>query len=215
MATNATDSLDKDRSGEESSPKKCLRPKNQFTGRRIVRAVVLFVLSTFAVAVLASCMKQSVLPHLAEHVRELLKHKAGEKEVEFIVAETVEEFPHKEERLPTDLEPLHYNLKIFVNMKALKFRGSVGIELLCTRNTSKIVLHAKDLDIGNVLVKSRNKRLVVKRIFAYDRNQQICIELQQSLIKGMRYYLQLEFKAKISDKLEGLYKSRYFEDTLR
>ena len=139
-------------------------------------------------------------------------------EVEFVAVNSVKGFPHKSRRLPGDLVPGSYHLKIHVNLKALTFGGSVVIRILCRRATSRIILHSRNIDLMGVLVRPAEASphtdgMAVRRVLAFDKFQQVCIELDDPLIEGKHYAVQLNFKAKISDSLEGLYKSVYYNSS--
>ena len=129
----------------------------------------------------------------------------------------IEKFPHGDERLPKDLQPLSYKLDLQVNLTTLRYSGVVQIKILCKNATRFVVLNSGDLDILSVSLataeKTREKGLVVERILAFKKYQQLCIELNQTLRKGKGYFVTLEFKSMISDRLEGFYKSFYVTET--
>ena len=127
----------------------------------------------------------------------------------------IEKFPHGDERSPKDLQPLSYKLDLRVNI--LRYSGVVQIKILCKNSTRFVVLNSGDLDILSVSLataeKTREKGLVVERILAFKKYQQLCIELNQTLRKGKGYFVTLEFKSMISDRLEGFYESFYVTET--
>jgi len=104
-----------------------------------------------------------------------------------------------------------------VNLTTLKYNGVVKIQIACDQTTRYVILHCGDLDVTNVSVttveNSREKGMLLKRILAFKEHQQLCIELRDALRKQGFYYVTLEFKSKISDRLEGFYKSSYTTET--
>ena len=86
--------------------------------------------------------------------------------------------------------------------------------MLCKSATRFVILHSKDLDILDVSMTQAYEippveTLTVQRILLFKRNQQLCVEFFKPLRKGEMYVLNLRFKSKISNRLEGFYKSYY------
>ena len=185
--------------------------------RIIFKFAFFFLLFLFAVAFVGVLTKHDFLPYFNEHAQELSKHRTRE-ELKFHSVDRIEKFPHGDERLPKDLQPLSYKLDLRVNLTILRYSGVVQIKILCKNATRFVVLNSGDLDILNVSLATaekltREKGLVVERILAFKKNQQLCIELKQALRKGEVYFVTLEFKSMISDRLEGFYKSFYVTET--
>ena len=184
--------------------------------RIIFKFAFFFLLSLFAAAFVGVLTKHDFLPYFTEHAQELSKHRTRE-ELKFHSVDRIEKFPHGDDRLPKDLQPLSYKLDLRVNLTTLRYSGVVQIKILCKNATRFVVLNSGDLDILNVSLataeKTREKGLVVERILAFKKKQQLCIELKQALRKGEVYFVTLEFKSMISDRLEGFYKSFYVTET--
>lgn len=56
-------------------------------------------------------------------------------------------YPWKKLRLPSDIRPNHYKLKIHPNLETLKLTGTVEIELEVLNATNRVVLHAYDMNL--------------------------------------------------------------------
>ena len=183
----------------------------------ILKYLVFFISLMFAAALVGVLTKHDFLPYFTEHARELSKHRTRGEEVEFHSIHDIKRFPHKGLRLPKDLKSLSYKLDLRANLTTLKYSGVVKIQIACEQTTRYVILHCGDLDITNVSVtteeNSREKEMLLKRMLAFKEHQQLCIELRESLRKGAFYYVTLEFKSKISDRLEGFYKSMYTTET--
>ena len=182
--------------------------------KRVFRLVFLFLIITFTAAFVGVIAKHDVIPFFTERARELSKHRTREGKVEFNFVQNIEQFPHKNVRLPPDLKPVSYKLNLRVNLTTERFIGKVKIEIICMNSTRYVILHSGDLDLTNVFVSKKQntkqeEKLVVKRILAYKEHQQLCIELTETLRKGDTYHATLEFKSKISHRLVGFYKSTY------
>ena len=184
---------------------------------KIIFKFAFFFLSLlFAATFVGILTKHDFLPYFTEHAQELSKHRTRE-ELKFHSVDRIEKFPHGDDRLPKDLQPLSYKLDLRVNLTTLRYSGVVKIKILCKNATGFVVLNSGDLDILNVSLataeKTQEKGLVVERILAFKKNQQLCIELKETLRKGEVYFVTLEFKSMISDRLEGFYKSFYVTET--
>ena len=132
----------------------------------------------------------------------------------FPVATNGEPFPRRELRLPSTVIPLHYELSVHPNLTSLDFAASEQIEVLVREDTQFIILHSKDLEIMNVTLHSEEdlryrkpgKRL---NVLSYPAHQQIALLVPGKLMADLRYYVAINFQAKLADGFEGFYKSTY------
>ncbi|XP_068680760.1 endoplasmic reticulum aminopeptidase 2-like isoform X3 [Montipora foliosa] len=183
--------------------------------RLIVKAVFFSLSLVFAVVLVLIFLQHDFLPLFTEHARELSKHRSREDGVEFKIVDTMEKLARANRgRLPRDIQPLTYNLDLRVNLTTLRYCGVVKIKMLCKSATRFVILHSKDLDILDVSMTQAYEippveTLTVQRILLFKRNQQLCVEFFKRLRKGEMYVLNLRFKSKISNRLEGFYKSYY------
>lgn len=119
-------------------------------------------------------------------------------------------FPHRNIRIPNHVRPLSYDIYIHPNLTTFKFSGRVKIELRCYQPTRNIVLHVRDLGVGNVkLTDSNQKRLKIAQTVQYKKNQQHLIAVNEELREKERYALYLEFNGTLSKNMEGFYRSSY------
>ena len=213
METDDDEFESKNVSRSENLPSRYSSTKSKQIHKIILKYLVFFIWLLFAAALVGVLTKHDFLPYFTEHARELSKHRTRGEEVEFHSVHNIEKFPHKDLRLPKDLKPLNYKLDLRVNLTTLKYSGVVKIKIVCDKTTRYVILHCGDLDVLNVSVKgtenSREKVMSIERILVFKEYQQLCIELRDALRKGGFYYVTLQFKSKISDRLEGFYKSSY------
>ncbi|XP_061528117.1 endoplasmic reticulum aminopeptidase 1b [Phycodurus eques] len=117
-------------------------------------------------------------------------------------------FPWHHMRLPQTVMPLHYDLNIHPNLTTLNFTGVVRIQLEVLKDTKAIVLHAKQLKIFNVKLKTpegvRSLQVVENSIY-----QQLALLSDEVITRGVDYEVHMEFSAKLSDSYHGFYKSSY------
>ncbi|KAM3610345.1 uncharacterized protein V6R79_002695 [Siganus canaliculatus] len=117
-------------------------------------------------------------------------------------------FPWDRMRLPKTIFPIHYDLTIHPNLTTLDFTGVARIELDVKEDTSLIVLHAKELQISNVLLLAPEGARPLQ-VLEYPPFHQLALLSDSVLTKGRRYEVQLEFAANLSDSFHGFYKSSY------
>ncbi|XP_062942906.1 endoplasmic reticulum aminopeptidase 2 [Cynocephalus volans] len=132
----------------------------------------------------------------------------------FPVATNGEPFPWQKLRLPKVVIPLHYDLFIHPNLTSLDFVASEKIEILVREATQFIILHSKDLDIMNATLQSEEDLRYKKpgkklNVLSYPAHQQIALLVPEKLMTDLRYYVAIDFQAKLADGFEGFYKSRY------
>ena len=121
-------------------------------------------------------------------------------------------FPYQNIRLPNHVCPLSYDIYIHPNLTTFKFIGRVKIALRCYRPTKDIILHLRDLSVGDIkLTDSKQKRLKIARTVQHKKNQQYLIATSEELKEKETYALYLEFHGALSNNTEGFYKSSYMD----
>ncbi|KAJ8285501.1 hypothetical protein GJAV_G00027530 [Gymnothorax javanicus] len=121
-------------------------------------------------------------------------------------------FPWSKVRLPNYIIPIHYHLLIHPNLTTLNFTGSVRIEIDVKNNTNWVVLHSKNLKITMATVLDESEALLSDKqlpVLEYPAHEQIAIFSPKILISGEKYFLHLEFAAKLADGFYGFYRSTY------
>ncbi|KAI0743398.1 peptidase family M1-domain-containing protein [Daedaleopsis nitida] len=118
----------------------------------------------------------------------------------------------KDYRLPTDVIPTHYDVKILTDLENLRFEGVVNIQLQVKKETTKIVLNSLELSLGEVVLSSSgdassgDAQDAVAREF--DAVQQRAIfTFAKALPAGSTAQLTISFDAPITDHMMGYYKS--------
>ncbi|XP_049725307.1 endoplasmic reticulum aminopeptidase 2 isoform X2 [Elephas maximus indicus] len=130
------------------------------------------------------------------------------------VATNGEPFPWHKLRLPHLVIPLHYDLLVHPNLTSLDFTASEKIEILVREATQFIILHIKDIEIINATLHSEEDLRYRKpgtklNVLSYPAHQQIALLAPDELIADMRYYVAINFQAKLADGFKGFYKSTY------
>lgn len=119
-------------------------------------------------------------------------------------------FPYQNIRLPNNVRPLSYDIYIHPNLTTFKFYGRVKIALRCYRPTKNIILHLRDLSVGDIkLTDSKQNHLKIARTVQHKKNQQYLIATDKELREKETYAIYLENNGTLSNNLEGFYKSSY------
>lgn len=132
----------------------------------------------------------------------------------FPIATNGEPFPWCELRLPNRVIPLHYDLSVHPNLTSLDFVASEKIEVLVRDATKFIILQSKDVEIMNATLHSEEDLRYKKpgkkwNVLSYPAHQQIALLVPEKLTADLRYYVAIDFQAKLADDFKGFYKSMY------
>ncbi|KAM9810647.1 endoplasmic reticulum aminopeptidase 1b [Neosynchiropus ocellatus] len=117
-------------------------------------------------------------------------------------------FPWNQMRLPKTIFPIHYDLCIHPNLTSLDFTGVVRIQLDVREDTHTIVLHAKQMTVGNALLLAPEGARPLQ-VLENPRAHLIALQTPSVMTRGRKYEVQLEFSANLSDSFHGFYKSSY------
>ncbi|KAF9813474.1 hypothetical protein IEO21_05581 [Rhodonia placenta] len=113
-------------------------------------------------------------------------------------------------RLPTSVEPTHYDLTVCTDLVYAKFDGIVKIDLYVRDKTSDIVFNTtKDMQLGSVTVYSdalRTEQHPKSMSFDTDRERGI-LSLPTSLPAGSKAQVSISFEGPLTGALMGYYRS--------
>lgn len=131
-------------------------------------------------------------------------------------------FPWKDIRLPTDVEPLEYNIFLNPDLSKGTVMGTVSIVLRATRETDFIVIHALNMTLSDVKltrVDPDNQRIdsssyQVKPPVLSPLLQAAYLALDKKLEKDGQYNLTMTFSYNLTDSLSGFYTSDYMENNV-
>lgn len=127
-------------------------------------------------------------------------------------------------RLPTDLKPYFYDIKIkpyigteeIYGNRSFTFDGWVNVSFTCLNQTKKIVLHIKDIEIKDILLYVRSyygmNEIGVEKSFKYDEELEfLTINMNTECAVYTNYTLHIAYIGQISDSLAGFYRSSYVD----
>ena len=122
--------------------------------------------------------------------------------------------PWSEIRLPRDLIPSGYDLRLKVDLTRFLFYGSVEIEIKCAEPTQYVIVNVNDLNISQSLVSVKEalsgSAVDIARQIPVPINQFYVIELGEYLRRDVIYRVKFgNFTGRLKDDLRGLYRSHY------
>ena len=118
-------------------------------------------------------------------------------------------YTYKSIKLPGDLIPLEYHLDFNLDLDKDEYNGVVKIQLDCENPTYQIIFHARNITPTNITVFSGNNELDHHKISYIPEFEMFVVELEDELEEDKIYDVMIQYKAKYSAKLGGLYKSVY------
>ncbi len=109
---------------------------------------------------------------------------------------------------------MSYDLLVRTDLTNFVFSGSVEILIECLEPTELILIHAKNLTIGEkrtTLKRDGGGKApeLLKEPWIYEDTQFIVIELDGALQKDDKYRLYIEFQGPLLDDLLGYYRMSY------
>src|SRR5918996_1565630 len=108
-------------------------------------------------------------------------------------------------RLPRNVEPSHYDIRLELDLETFTFVGSVGIEIEVMESTGSLVLNAAEVEIKSAAL---SNGVDITEIAYDDEMERATLNLSSDLEPG-GYRLELEHSGLINDQLRGLYRSVY------
>jgi aminopeptidase N len=114
--------------------------------------------------------------------------------------------PALAQRLPAGVSPEHYDLTFSVDLAAARFSGETGIDVRVARPTSKIRLHALELDITHAAI-SAGGRTESAKVTLNAEDQTATLTVPRDIPAGPAR-IEIAYRAPLNDKLRGLYLSR-------
>ncbi|HEU5225166.1 MAG TPA: M1 family metallopeptidase [Actinomycetota bacterium] len=114
-------------------------------------------------------------------------------------------------RLPRTVVPHRYDLVLEPDLEAVTFAGSETVRLEVVEPVDEIVLNAADLDVGPGRLEGAGGTLEVSTIRLDPVTERAHLLLSGTAEPG-EWTLHLEFRGRLSDQLQGFYRSTYTDD---
>ena len=116
--------------------------------------------------------------------------------------------PWKNIRLPANVSPMHYDVRLAVDLSTFEVTGSVDISCRVVSATKYVILHYKDMTLNTHTI-MRSNVAVDHTDATYDENDFFYFELANELSTDEDFIISLEFNYTLRDDLSGFYKSDY------
>ena len=108
-------------------------------------------------------------------------------------------------RLPRHIAPVHYDIRLELDLETFSFTGTTGIDIEVKEKTDVIVLNVAEVEIKSATLSGGGG---VGEIAHDDEAERATLKLEAPLEPGP-YRLELEHSGTINDQLRGLYRSVY------
>ena len=112
-------------------------------------------------------------------------------------------------RLPADVQPIHYDLKLIPDLEAFTFAGEVTVALNVKKQSTEIVVNGKELKVESVHVVQGSETIASSNVKTDDVAQLINITLVKALVPNQPATLYIKYEGILNDQLEGFYRSSY------
>ncbi|OAL06541.1 hypothetical protein IQ06DRAFT_208141 [Phaeosphaeriaceae sp. SRC1lsM3a] len=114
------------------------------------------------------------------------------------------------EVLPTNVKPLHYDLKLEPNFEDFTYEGSVVIDLDVNEDSTSIALNTNELKIHSTKVTAGDKLVSDSpKVSHNDDTQTTTVSFDQSITKGSKAQLTMTFSGILNDNMAGFYRSSF------
>uniref|UniRef100_A0A0B8RZR1 Aminopeptidase n=1 Tax=Philothamnus irregularis TaxID=1899461 RepID=A0A0B8RZR1_9SAUR len=132
----------------------------------------------------------------------------------FCSAKNDENGPWMNFRLPSYVDPVHYDLDLTPEMEAEVYTGMVNITISLKEQTTRhLWLHLRETKITEIpeLRTSSGQVIGIKRCFGYEPHEYVVIEAEEDL-RPNNYILSMKFKGYLNGSLVGFYSTSYEEN---
>jgi puromycin-sensitive aminopeptidase len=110
-------------------------------------------------------------------------------------------------RLPKNVTPKRYDIRLTPDLKAFTFQGEVNIAVVVNDATDDVVLNALELEIDKVSAEGGGKSLTAKAELE-PAKERAHLRFAEKLSPG-EWTLKIAFRGILNDKLHGFYRSQY------
>lgn len=109
------------------------------------------------------------------------------------------------------VRPLHYDLFLKPDLKALKFEGKTNIRIRLLEEIKQITLNSVKLQILSSSISVKGKEILTKVANENPEDETITLSFDEIIPSG-EAELDIEFAGELNDKMKGFYRSKYFVD---
>src|SRR5215212_8794243 len=114
-------------------------------------------------------------------------------------------------RLPRSATPSHYAIELRLDPAKPTFDGTIDVAMTVHETVTAIVLNAKEVTVHGGAVTAGARVVDIEKAVPDVEAERVMLELPVELEPG-DYGLRLRFTGRLSDLMEGMYRSRYTDD---
>ncbi len=111
-------------------------------------------------------------------------------------------------RLSPEIVPLEYNIQIKPDLKNFTFEGVETISLSVVKQTKKITLHSKEIEVETASISKGKDRIFAQNISYNEKAETVTFTFKDYIPAGQKK-LNIVFKGILNDKMRGFYRSSY------
>lgn len=111
-------------------------------------------------------------------------------------------------RLPSHVNPVHYDVTLEPNFNTFNFTGQEVIEVEVSESASNITFHAYTITIESIDVTAEDGTALDSN-FTLDESRHFVIVLFESNIPVGKYYLNINFTGILNTNNRGFYRGKY------
>ena len=112
------------------------------------------------------------------------------------------------QRLPINVLPVNYDVKLTPDLSKFSFDGSVNIDVHVQASTKSIVVNAAELEILNCKFSVQGRSDVPAKVTLQEEQETATFEFDNELPVG-KGNLEIAYKGTLNDKMKGFYRTRY------
>ena len=112
-------------------------------------------------------------------------------------------------RLPRNVIPINYYLKISPNLEQFKYSGYVLITTKIESNTNFVVLHSKNHVIDKAMLVRHDRTIEHMNVTKDTKRDFLILASSRQLKKETPYHIKINFHGKIKGELTGFYSDSY------
>ena len=113
-------------------------------------------------------------------------------------------------RLPENVRPVHYRLRLEPDLAAFTFVGHEEIEVTVASPTSEVMLNASELNVSRAVAEAPGGEAAASAIEHDEEQERVTLRFPSPLPAG-RTVLRLDFTGELNDQLRGFYRSTYVD----
>jgi puromycin-sensitive aminopeptidase len=113
-------------------------------------------------------------------------------------------------RLPKDVIPERYEIKLTPEIDAARFTGEETITINVYGPRQRLVLNSIELVVSEAVLRGENGREYPAGIEYLPEDERLCLNFDNQIDSG-KYFLHLKFAGILNDKLHGFYRSKYID----